>query len=294
MGKKVLITGIDSFTGCHLKTYLKKQGYEVYGTVFRNGDNQETFTCNITDKLACSSIIQHIQPNFIIHLAGIAYVGHDDTEAFYKVNILGTQNILDALYQVKSKVQKIILASSATVYGDQGCEELDESMCPQPANHYGISKLAMEHMAWMYRDKLPIIIARPFNYTGIGQSEQFLIPKIVSHFKRKEKVIELGNLHVAREFNDVEFVCEVYEKLLRSSFVSETVNLCSGKAISLLEIIAYMNQISGYNIEVKVNPLFVRENEIKRLVGSTKKLKKAISTIKNIEIEETLRKMYEA
>ena len=167
-------------------------------------------------------------------------------------------------------------------------------MCPQPANHYGISKLAMEHMAWMYRDKLPIIIARPFNYTGIGQSEQFLIPKIVSHFKRKEKVIELGNLHVAREFNDVEFVCEVYEKLLRSSFVSETVNLCSGKAISLLEIIAYMNQISGYNIEVKVNPLFVRENEIKRLVGSTKKLKKAISTIKNIEIEETLRKMYEA
>lgn len=292
--KKVLITGIDSFTGYHLKTHLKRQGYQVYGTVFSNGNGVETFTCNITNKEDCLHIMHQIQPNFLIHLAGISYVGHDAIEAFYKVNILGTQNILDALCASKSSIKKVILASSATIYGDQGCEELDESMCPNPANHYGISKLAMEHMARGYFVKLPITIVRPFNYTGVGQPEHFLVPKIVSHFKRGDATIELGNLDVAREFNDVEFTCKVYEKLLTSSCVSETVNLCSGKAISLMEIISCMNKMAGYTIDVKVNPAFVRENEIKRLVGSTKKLKKAIGIFRDIEIEETLRKMYEA
>ena len=292
--KKVLITGIDSFTGFHLKTHLKKQGYNVYGTVFSNGDDVETFTCNITNKENCLHVMHQIQPNFLIHLAGISYVGYDDVEAFYKVNTLGTQNILDGLCALENSVQKVILASSATVYGDQGCEELDESMCPKPANHYGISKLAMEHMARGYFAKLPISIVRPFNYTGIGQPEHFLVPKIVSHFKRKEQTIELGNLHVAREFNDVEFTCNVYEKLLESTMDSDIVNLCSGKAISLMEIISLMNTIAGYEIEIKVNPSFVRENEIKRLVGSTQKLEKTIGYICPIELEETLRKMYEA
>ncbi|QIR75439.1 GDP-mannose 4,6-dehydratase [Sulfurospirillum diekertiae] len=292
--KKVLITGIDSFTGYHLKTHLKKQGYNVYGTVFSNGDEAETFTCNITNKENCLHVMRQIQPNFLIHLAGISYVGHDDVEALYKVNTLGTQNVLDALCTSESNVQKVILASSATVYGDQGCEELEESMCPKPANHYGISKLAMEHMARGYFAKLPITIVRPFNYTGIGQPEHFLVPKIVSHFKRREQTIELGNLHVAREFNDVAFTCKVYEKLLESTMDSDIVNLCSGKAISLMEIISLMNAIAGYEIEVKVNPSFVRDNEIKRLVGSTQKLEKTIDHICPIELEETLRKMYEA
>ncbi|MBV5278602.1 MAG: GDP-mannose 4,6-dehydratase [Campylobacteraceae bacterium] len=292
--KKVLITGIDSFTGFHLKSYLKRQGFEVLGTVMKDGDDNETFTCNITDKSSCVSVISKTNPDFVIHLAGISYVGHDDIEAFYRVNTIGTQNILDALVASNCDVKKVILASSATVYGDQGCEVLDESMCPKPANHYGISKLAMEHMARMYFTKLPIVIVRPFNYTGVGQAEHFLVPKIVSHFKQRAKSIELGNLHVEREFNDVEFTCKVYAALLSAKCHSEVLNLCSGKAISLLEIISQMNKIVGYEIEVNVNPAFVRENEIKRLVGSTKKLEEAIGTMRNIEIEETLRKMYEA
>lgn len=292
--KKVLITGINSFTGYHLKTHLIKQNYQVYGTVLSNGNDIETFTCNISNKENCSQVMHQINPDYVIHLAGISSVFCADKEEFYKVNTLGTQNILDALYDTAGNVQKIILASSATVYGNQGREVLDESMCPKPTSHYGISKLAMEYMARGYFAKLPITIVRPFNYTGIGQPENFLVPKIVSHFKRKEQTIELGNLHVAREFNDVTFTCNVYEKLLESTMNSDIVNLCSGKAISLMEIVSLMNVIAGYTIDVQVNPAFVRENEIKRLVGSTQKLEKTIGHIYPIELEETLRKMYEA
>lgn len=292
--KKVLITGMDSFTGAHLSLYLENQGYLVFGTVIQNGDGFKTFTCNITSKEECLGVIAALRPDYVIHLAGISFVGHIDIEAFYKVNTLGTQNILDALIEAQCYPQKVILASSATVYGEQGCEILDETMCPMPTNHYGISKLAMEHMARSYFKKLPILIARPFNYTGVGQSEHFLIPKIVAHFKRKVPLIELGNLNIEREFNDVVFTCKVYERLLSNPIQSEIINLCSGKAISLTEIIATMNTIAHYKIAVEINPVFVRSNEIKRLVGSTMKLQKAIGNIELTSINDTLRSMYEA
>ena len=291
--KKVLITGIDSFTGGHLSQYLNALGYDVFGTVIRGGDDITCFNCDITNAQQCKDVVSSVKPEYVIHLAGISYVGHDNTEAFYQVNTLGSQNLLDALSKQAHPIKKVILASSATVYGDQGCEVLDESMCPQPANHYGISKLAMEHVARGFFSKLPIIITRPFNYTGIGQPEHFLVPKIVSHFKRRESVIELGNLHVSREFNDISLACEIYAKLLECDSSGEIVNLCSGNAISLMEIVDRMNEIAGYAIDVQVNPAFVRANEIKRLVGSTEKLQKMIGSITPHNLKTTLLTMYQ-
>ncbi len=192
------------------------------------------------------------------------------------------------------KPQKIILASSATVYGNQGVEVLDESLCPMPANHYGASKYAMECLAKGYFQKLPIIITRPFNYTGVGQAEHFLIPKIVKHFKEKQKTIELGNLDVSREFNDVSYVCEAYKRLLECEAKSEAVNICSNKGIKLLDVIESMNNLAGYEIEVKVNPAFVRKDEIKSLTGCTNKLYAMIGTLEQKPIEETLRGILEA
>lgn len=294
LASKVLITGIDSFTGGHLSKHLSSLGYDVYGTVIRGGDGITCFNCDITKVQQCKDVLSSVKPEYVIHLAGISYVGHDNTEAFYQVNTLGTQNLLDALVASNCILKKVILASSATVYGDQGREVLDESMCPQPANHYGISKLAMEHAASAFFSKLPIIIVRPFNYTGVEQPEHFLVPKIVSHFKRKESVIELGNLHVSREFNDVSLACDIYTKLLQCDTSGEIVNLCSGQAISLMEIIELMNTIAEYEINVRVNPAFMRANEIKRLVGSTIQLEQLIGKITPIALEQTLRTMYEA
>jgi len=137
-------------------------------------------------------------------------------------------------------------------------EIIDETVCPAPVNHYANSKLAMEHMVRTYDDRLPLIITRPFNYTGVGQAEHFLIPKIVAHYRQRQPVIELGNLEVIRDFSDVRFVVEVYRQLLESDIQGETVNLCSGAGVTLGEIIEKMNEIAGYAIQVRVNPAFVR------------------------------------
>ena len=290
--KKVLITGIDSFTGVHLSKYLASCGYDIYGTsLFKSGD--KLYKCDITYKQDILDILKDIKPQFLIHLSGISFVEHRNLEEFYRVNTIGTTNILDSFIELNLKPIKLILASSATIYGNQGLEVLDESLCPKPANHYGASKYAMESLASGYFSKLPIIITRPFNYTGVGQSDNFLIPKIVKHFREKQQIIELGNLDVKREFNDVGFVCEVYKRLLEVDRDSQIVNIASNRGVKLLDVIDSMNKIAGYNIKVKVNPLFVRKDEIKSLTGSNKKLFNMIGEVKQKSLEVTLREMYE-
>jgi len=288
--KKVLITGIDSFTGHHLSSYLKNSGYDVYGTSLFKTETK-IYKCDITQKDEIKNVLTSVKPNFFIHLSGISYAAHGSNEDFYKVNTIGTTNILDTFIELELKPKKIILASSATIYGNQGLEVLDESLCPKPANHYGASKYAMECLAKGYFAKLPIIISRPFNYTGKGQTENFLIPKIVSHFKEGKKVIELGNIHVSREFNDVNFVCEVYKNLLECNKASTMVNICSGRGIKLLDVIAIMNNIVGYEIKVKINPDFVRKDEIQSLTGSVQKLTKMIGKIEQQPFGDTLKSM---
>lgn len=291
--KKVLITGIDGFTGIHLSSYLEKLGYDVYGTsLLKNADKK--YKCDITNKDEIKDVLQKIQPDYFIHLSGISFAAHGNNEEFYKVNTIGTTNILDAFLELNLQPKKIVLVSSATVYGNQGLEVIDESLCPQPANHYGASKYAMECLARSYFQKLPIIITRPFNYAGVGQAEHFLIPKIVKHFKEKKEIIELGNLNVSREFNNVEYVCEVYKRLIESEAKSEVVNISSNKGIKLLDVIDIMNKLAGYEINVEVNSAFVRKDEIKSLTGSTDKLFELIGCVNQKPFEETLRGMLEA
>lgn len=289
--KKVLITGVDSFTGIHLSSNLEKFGFDVYGTsLFESSEKK--YQCDITIQDDIKKVLENVKPDYLIHLSGVSFAAHGDNLDFYKVNTIGTTNILDTLIELGQKPSKVILASSATVYGNLGLTVLEESLCPKPANHYGASKYAMECLASSYFDKLSIIITRPFNYTGVGQTEYFLIPKIIKHYKERKETIELGNLDVSREFNDVSFVCDIYNQLLKSDINSEVVNICSGFGIKLLDVIEMMNEIAGYKIKVHVNPDFVRRDEIKTLTGSTKKLFDIIGEVKQKEFQEILRTMY--
>jgi nucleoside-diphosphate-sugar epimerase len=229
-----------------------------------------------------------------VHLAAISFAAESNADLIYKVNVQGSLNLLDALSSLENAPKKVILASSATVYGNLPYSVLSENHCPKPVNHYGCSKLSMEHLAQNYVTKFPILITRPFNYTGIGHAEHFLIPKIVKAYQNKQRTIELGNLHVSREFNDVRDIGEIYQALLLTEVDSPVVNLCSGNTISLLEIIERMNEIAGYTMNVTVNPAFVRPNEIKELSGDTALLKQLIQPHFKHTIQDTLRWMYES
>lgn len=293
--RKILITGINGFTGHYLAEAFKAKGYEVYGlTQFVNRPGDGIYSCDLLDRQKLTTLISQLKPDLVAHLAGTTYVGHHNPEEFYRVNVIGTTNLLEALTQPGLTPPRVLIASSANIYGTPDLEVLSEAVPPAPVNHYAASKVAMEHMVRTWFDKLPIIITRPFNYTGVGQEDKFLIPKIIGHFKRKEKVIELGNLDVSRDFSDVRDVAAAYVRLLESDVRSVSVNICSGHDISLKKIIQDANKIAGYDIEVRVNPDFVRANEIKQLHGDNAYLKQLIGDHPLIPFKDTLQWMYEA
>lgn len=275
--KTVLITGCDGFTGRYVKTEMEANGYNVIG-----------LDSDLTDLSNLSLEIKKVNPHMVIHLAGIAFVGQSNANAFYEVNLIGTRNLLAALSDHADNIESILLASSANIYGNRSAGMLDEDTLPQPTNDYAVSKLAMEHMARLWIDKLPLFIVRPFNYTGIGQDEKFLIPKIVSHFREKSAVIELGNLEVWREFGDVRTVANIYRRLVESCPIGKTLNICTGSAYSLKEVVELCRKITGHSIEIRVNPLFVRANEVRELTGDNKRLKEIIGEFPTPGIEETL------
>ena len=257
---KIAVTGASGFTGRYFCCAAQGRGHAVLpiDTDLRDGP-----------RLAYS--LAEIQPDALVHLAAISFVGHADNEAFYAVNVVGTTNLLTAAEGLPRQ-PSVLIASSANVYGNNVNSPISETEPPAPVNHYAASKLAMEFMAKTFADRLPITIVRPFNYTGRGQGINFVIPKIVDHFRRKVPSIELGNIHVEREFNDVRTVCDAYLALVEEDNVGQTFNICSGQSFTLQYVVKRLEQLTGHNLEIRINPAFIRANEVHRLCGNPDKL----------------------
>lgn len=286
---KVLVTGASGFTGQYVVRELKSAGYQVIELGSKTVSRENYYQVDLLDYEQLSKIITDIKPDYVIHLAAIAFVGHGDVRAFYDVNLVGTRYLLQALSAPGQNVKSVLLASSANVYGNSSAGSLSEQASPDPVNDYAVSKLAMEFMARTYRKKLPIIITRPFNYTGIGQEPYFVIPKIVSHFRERKAELELGNTEVWRDFGDVRAVAKAYRQLLEvPAAIGKTINVSTGKATSLGDIIRICEAITGHTLTVKVNPAFIRENEVKTLTGNAQLLHSLIPDWQPTDIKHTL------
>lgn len=273
----VLVTGSSGFTGQYVVKELELQGFEVVQGIVDLRNYDEVL-----------QLVNNSKPNYVIHLAALAFVADSNINALYEVNLLGTVNLLKALTEIKLDLFKVILASSANIYGNCKVDKINELQKPAPENHYGVSKYSMELAAAQWQSQLPILFTRPFNYTGVGQHKRFLIPKIVRHFQLKEPVIELGNLDVYRDFSDVRDIAKYYSALLKVDTPQLCVNLCSSSLWSLRDIIAYLVEITGHKLDVKVNKDFVRDNEIKRLCGDNSILKSLVDLEYSESFENTL------
>ena len=280
---RVLVTGDEGFTGRYLVPELSKRGY----TVIRQGEA----TCDLRNRDAVMTFVNNAQPDFVIHLAAISFVAHGSATDMYDINTIGTTNLLDALQTAGTSLKKLILASSSQVYGNSSAAYLDEKSPCRPISHYACSKLAMEYMAATYFDRLPIVITRPFNYTGAGQAKHFLIPKIVDHFVRGETSIELGNLEVVRDFSDVRTLVDVYCRLLDVPVDGMVLNICSGVGRSLQSVIDTISRSLSASMQIVVRSELVRTSEIGRQVGSNERLLRAIGPLLDIDFASTLSSM---
>jgi len=288
----VLVTGAGGFTGRHLCAHLRELGYRVVGLTEHAPAHEDDVQADLLDAPAMAAAIRRAAPDQVIHLAAIAFPGHAAVDAIYRVNVSGTLTLLDVLAKEGFSRKGIVLPSTGTVYGSVASDSLDESAPVAPATHYAVSKVATEHMARLFAAALPIIIVRPFNYTGVGQREPFLVPKIVRHFAERADVIELGNIEVERDFLDVRTVVDAYCRLLEApAAIGHTFNLCSGRGTAVRTLVRLLEGITGHRIEIRVNPRFVRAGEPQRIVGSAARLREVIGELREIPLAETLTDM---
>jgi nucleoside-diphosphate-sugar epimerase len=284
---------VNGFTGGYVRRELEKLGFSVWGTVLENRGETNEIQADLASPESLELALGAVNPNVVVHLAGISSVMHQKPSEIYKTNVIGTRNLLSSILNLDLALDTVILASSANVYGKSSTDPLQETHKAAPENDYAASKIGMEAVANAWSSKIPITITRPFNYTGVGQSESFLVPKIVSHFRTRKKVIELGNIEVYRDFSDVRSIAWQYANLAKRPAPGEIFNLCSGRPRSIKEILSTLENLTGHTLEVQVDSRLVRDNEVLRLVGDNSKIRSFIGVPPEISFESTLEWMLE-
>ena len=290
----VLLTGADGFTGRHLAARLRAEGARVFGLT-RTAPGADEVQAELSDGGAVAAAVAKVTPDIVIHLAGITTALYPDVPEIYAVNTVGTANLLAALVAGPKPPRRVIIASSATVYAPpSGDAPITEDHARRPAHHYGASKLAAEEIARLYSNKLPIIVTRPFNYTGVGQTGDFIVRKIVRHFQEGAREIRLGELQLDRDFSDVEDVVEAYVRLTKVSSDYAIVNLCSGNVVHLADIVPMLVDITGQPMTVVRDERFVRGGEPRVIRGSPERLHAMIGAFPRRPFRETLERMVRA
>ena len=276
MEKRILVTGASGFIGSHLVKELKDQKLEFLAIDAKkmlglSEDRQREVSLLEKEKL--DNTIKEYQPNVVIHLAAVASVTHENVGEIYNVNVCGTANLLEAVKKNCPFKTRIILISTAGVYGNQNVELYDENLPFNPANHYSYSKMVTEYLSRQYRDDMEIIIVRPFNIIGAGQREVFLIPKLVKSFADKKEVIQVGNIKSYRDYVDVQYCVQILKELiLRNKIDFDTLNICSGIPCSGEMVIDLLKDITGFKPKVEISNEFVRQNEVWKMIGNPQRV----------------------
>ena len=294
--KRVLITGASGFIGQFvLKEIVKHEDIDFFAIDTRKISDvsvEKQESVSLLDKEKLMGIIKKYQPNVIIHLAAIALVTHDNVGEIYNVNVQGTENLLEAVQECCDNRTRVILASTAGVYGNQEVEKYREDLPYNPANNYSYSKMITEYLGKRYTDNLEIITIRPFNIIGVGQSENFLIPKLVEHFANKKEKLSVGNISSFRDYVDVEYCAEVILELIQREKIDfDVLNICSGIPTSGEMVLQLLQEMTSFKPEIEISKNFVRKNEVWRMIGDTTRLSKFMNGKKSQSVKDILLKM---
>jgi GDP-4-dehydro-6-deoxy-D-mannose reductase len=302
----VFITGITGFVGSHMADLCLEKNLEVSGTyLFENEleniehlkENIDLFLCNITDEDQMRALLKRKKPDFIFHLAAKSHVGFSwiDRKDTLSINFMGTITLLEAVRELTLK-PRLLMVGSAEEYGKvQSSEPITEDYPLKPTSPYAVSKAASEMLGYQYclSDAMDIIMVRAFNHTGPRQHPSFVCSDFARQIARIEAKLEpplinVGNLEVYRDFSDVRDVSSAYFKLLEKGTSAEVYNVCSGKAVSIKNVLCELLDLSSMKIDFKVDKDKFREVDLPILVGDNTKIKTAIGCEPIIPLRKTL------
>jgi len=288
---RAYLTGGQGFVGHHLARHLEASGDEVTVT------DREVDVCDFDQVAASLSIAQ---PAVIYHLAGLAHVGESwgNPTQLLSVNVVGTGVVLAAARHVVPQAT-VVVVSSAEVYGKVAREDLPltEQSPLAPASPYAASKAAAEAVAIQAAHGFSqrVIVARPFNHIGPGQSRQFAVSAFAHRIVEAQRLgapsLKVGNLSSRRDFTDVRDVAAAYRLLAESGEAGEIYNICSGSDVSMETIVEQLLALANTSVTLEVDPDLLRPVDVPVLRGSAERLFHATHWAPTIGLEQTLREV---
>jgi GDP-4-dehydro-6-deoxy-D-mannose reductase len=311
--KKYLITGSSGFVAKYFINYLEQKKiecavlaidtvnniiYDNFKYVFIKFDQ-----IDLLNRMQFEKILYDFNPDYILHLASYSSVAYS-----WKNPLLSFQNntniflnVVDAVRVLNLK-SRIISVGSSEQYGNINKENLPlkEEYPLDPVSPYAVARTSQEMISKIYSAgfNTDIIITRSFNHIGPTQKEIFVVPSFAKQIagikksgKSKGKIIT-GDLSIIRDFLDVRDVVKAYYLLFERGIKGDVYNVCSGKGISLQDVVNKMAEIAGIEIEIEVNPDFIRPNDNKIIIGSNNKIKRDTGWGNKISLDNSIKDIY--
>ncbi|MDO9325365.1 MAG: GDP-mannose 4,6-dehydratase [Methanoregula sp.] len=315
--KKILNTGISGFVGGYIVDYLTSHDdtIEIHGisrsipawdyikTTPALLDSHHFHLADLNDIPKIKSLIEEIQPDYILHLAAQSSVAESwkTPVSSFMNNTNIFLNIIDTVRLIDNET-RILSVGSSEQYGIVSEQDLPltEDKPQRPANPYAVARVAQEQLARIYATGygLDICCTRSFNHCGPGQTDRFVISAIVKQFVRiarglQEPVIHIGNGTIVRDFVDVHDVVEAYKMLLTQGKRGEVYNICSGKGRSISDIVTLLSELYHIDVQVHQEQSQMRPIDNPRIIGSYRKIQIDMGWKPKIPFEDSLKSMYE-
>lgn len=300
---KILVTGCNGFVGRHAIAAFRAAGHDVCG-----GDVAGTpppdlpyLPFDATSPDSIRTALETFAPDAILHLGGIAFVpvAWEHPQMVFEVNTVGPLNVLDAVRTLCPKT-RVLLVTSAEVYGSApaGDAAFTEDSPLAPDNIYGVTKAAADTAARFYaaRHDLPLLVARPANHIGPGQSPRFVSSAFARQLAdiaagRAPAEMHVGNLDSRRNFTDVRDVVRAYLLLLERGIPGSAYNIASPASVSIRDLLDALCDISGVRPALAVDPALWRPTDA-HPAYSTDRLRSATGWTPQISLRQTLADLY--
>jgi GDP-4-dehydro-6-deoxy-D-mannose reductase len=290
---KVLVTGGGGFVGRHLLSAIAEGRFGRLrdAVVLPSG-------LDVRDEEALSDFVAEQRPDAVIHLAAQSFVPRaiENPRETYDINVIGTLNLIQAL-DAAGFNGRFLFVSSGDVYGrvDESSLPVDASTWPRPGNPYASSKLAAEEfcLQWSRRTGAQVLVARPFNHIGPGQSDRFVVSSLAHQVVaikegRQPAIIEVGDIDATRDFSDVRDVVSAYAAILEQGNNQARYIVASGVERSVATILRRMLELAGVSADIRVDPSRLRASEQRRMVADPSATTQETGWRPLIELDQTL------
>jgi GDP-4-dehydro-6-deoxy-D-mannose reductase len=294
--KRLLVTGQQGFVGTTLSRMVGVERQVAGWSVIDMPGNVD-----LRDAAATSAMVGSAAPDAVLHLAAQSWVPDAvrDPAATLQINLFGTLNVLQALKQCAFR-GRMIYVSTGDIYGVVPEESLPvaETRLPAPRNAYSVSKLAAEALCyqWTATEGMDIVLARPFNHIGWGQSDRFVLSDFARQIVeigqgRRKPAVAVGDIDVTRDFTDVRDVVHAYFALFASGASGQVYNVCSGRDRSIRSLLDRLAELAGVAITIEQDHARLRKAEQRRVCGDPAKIGRATGWVADTPLDESLAAM---